>query len=267
METIHTGGDVQTLLTEADRERLGRVITLFGGYVDVGPIGQYRTVAAHDVWVSLVGQVCVMGAAGPWERLHASPAVAARFREATSLDVIGRQENPTAYLAETLRSYSATRFHNTAAERLVSLLNAPGVFLDGALVLFEGLSHTDSAIETRDQLIKRCPVFGLKSASDFMIGVGLSHDVIALDTRILGILRKYLGYNLTLSHIQGHRQRYLSVEATLREVCDQQGVSLALLDRLLFRLGNLGAMEIAVKYPELCDTLRGASPHPPGGDA
>ena len=258
METVHSRGAVQTLLTEADREILARVITLFSRYVEIAPIGQYRTMADHEVWLRLVGQVCVMGGAALWDRLTDSPTVAARFGEAVSLNAIGRQELPTTYLADTLRRYSATRFHNKAAERLVSIMEAPDVFRDHALVLFGGLSHKDPAALTRDELIKRCPGFGLKSASDFMIDVGLSHDVIALDTRIVGILRRYLGYNLTLSQIQSHRGRYLSLEAALRERCDRQGISLALLDRLLFRLGNIGAMDIAVKYPELWSKLGAA---------
>lgn len=255
METVHSGGAVQTLLTEADREILVRVITLFSEYVEIAPIGQYRTMASHEVWFRLVGQVCVTGGSGPWDRLTGNPALAASFGEAVSDSEIRGQQHPTEFLAATLRTYSATRFHNRAAGRLISLLEAPGVFLDHTLVLFEGLSSGDSAIQTRDELIKRCRIFGLKSVSDFMIDIGLSHDVIALDTRVVGIFQRYLGYNLTQSQMQGHRRRYLSLEAALRKLCEQHGVSLALLDRLLYRFGNIGAMDIAVRYPELWSKL------------
>jgi thermostable 8-oxoguanine DNA glycosylase len=255
LETIDRGGEVQTLLTATDRAVFARVITLFGGYVEVAPIGKYRTMQADEVWLRLVGQVCVMGGAAPWDRLGDSPAEAARFSEAVSLEVLAHQDDPIGYLAQILMRFSATRFHNKAAERLVSIMEAPGVSRDHALVIFDGLSHENAGSQTRDELINRCPVFGLKSASDFMIDVGLSHDVIALDTRIVGILRRYLAYNLRLSQIQGNRRRYLSVEAALRQVCDEQVVSLALLDRLLFRVGNVGAMDIAVRYPELWSEL------------
>jgi len=263
VETLHSRRDVQTLLTEADRQILARVITLFSRYVEIPPLGHYRTLAADDLWLSLVGEVCVAGGSGPWGRLQASPAWANRFAEAVSRQVLGSQQYPTEYLAQTLRRHSATRFHNAAAKRLVSLLNAPGVFLDRALVLVEGFSPGDSAIETRDELIKRAPMFGLKSASDFMIEVGLSHDVIALDTRLVGIFQEYLGYNLTQPQIQGHRRRYLSLEAALRAFCGEQGVSLALLDRLLYRFGKIGAMDIAVKYPELWNRILGVQASPP----
>jgi thermostable 8-oxoguanine DNA glycosylase len=84
-----------------------------------------------------------------------------------------------------------------------------------------------------------------------MICVGLSHDVIALDTRVVGVFQEHFGYEVSPGRIQSNRDLYLSLEATLREFCSGQGVSLALLDRLLFRFSDLRAIELVVKYPEL----------------
>lgn len=204
-----------------------------------------------DVWLALVGQVCVMGSAGHMERLGRNDAKHEKFKDAVSLQVVGPQPDPVSYLEETLRSFSATRFPKKGAERIVSVVQSPGIFQGNDLVLFEGLSHEGNAIQTRDEIIKRCPTFRLKSASDFMIFVGLSHDVIALDTRVVGILQQYLGYNLTPERIQSHRGLYFSLEAALREFCHEQDICLALLDRLLFRFSNLGAIEMVIKYPEL----------------
>ena len=92
------------------------------------------------------------------------------------------------------------------------------------------------------------PSSGLK-ARPTLIAVGLSHDVIALDTRVTGVLQKHFGYNVTPGRIQSNRDLYLSLEATLREFCYEQGVSLALLDRLLFKFNVLSAIELVVKYP------------------
>ena len=91
--------------------------------------------------------------------------------------------------------------------------------------------------------MERCPVFKPKSASDSMIEVGLSHDVIALDVRVVGGLQKYFSYNLPASKVQEHRDVYLSMESALREVCAEAGASLALLDRALFQLGGMSALE------------------------
>jgi thermostable 8-oxoguanine DNA glycosylase len=251
VETIYSKGSIRTLLDNTDREILGRIVRCFGQFVEVEPLAQYRTMTPDDVWLVLVGQVCVMGSAGHMERLQSDDAMREKFKDAVSLQVVGLQHNPVSYLEETLRNFSVTRFPNRSAERLVSVLQSLGVFQGSELVLFEGLSHNSGAVQTRDEIIERCPAFRLKSASDFLISVGLSHDVIALDTRVVGIMQKYLGYNLTPERIQSHRGVYLSLEAALREFCREQNISLALLDRLLFRFSNLGAIELAVKHPEL----------------
>lgn len=251
METVRSKRDVQTLLSDADRAALGRMIALFGQFVELDPIGRYSTMTPEDVWQMLVVQVCVMGSARLIERLYRDTAKRKEFEEVVSLRLISQQQNPVAYLAETLRNFSATRFPQKGAERLVTILQSSSVFRDGNLILFQELSHKDDAIQTRDELIKRCRIFRLKSASDFMISVGLSHDVIALDTRIINILRDHFDYNLTPTQIQSSRRSYLSLEAALREFCREQNVSLALLDRLLFRFSNLGAIELAMRYPEL----------------
>jgi hypothetical protein len=53
----------------------------------------------------------------------------------------------------------------------------------------------------RDALMVRCPVFKVKSASDLMIEMGLSHNVIARDVRLVGALQRYFGYNLSVSRV------------------------------------------------------------------
>lgn len=68
-----------------------------------------------------------------------------------------------------------------------------------------------------------------------MIEVGLSHDVIALDTRIVGILNNYFGMNLDVNRVQSDKNTYESVEKVLREGCKRIGISLAHLGRMLFR--------------------------------
>lgn len=258
METVHSKDHIETLLTDADRGILGRILTRLGPRVEPAPLGRYATMTLDDVWLALVGQVCVIGGARGYDRVLANPELLAVFKRDVSIQAISHQQDPVPYLAQTLRNFSATRFHNTVAGRLVSILNSPSVFRDGDFIIFEKLSHQDSPIETRDQLINRCSVFRLKSASDFMIEVGLSHDVIALDTRVVGVLQKHLGFNLPAKRLQNHRQRYLSVEAALRELCQEHNASLALLDRVLFRFANEPDMQLAVEHRQLWDNPRPA---------
>lgn len=259
MHTIRDKIGIRTVLSDADRKTLGQVVAVLGPLVRINPLGRYRAMTANDMWLTLVIQVCVMGSARHMERIEADEMKRADFEKAVSRQMMNRPD-PLPYLAETLRSFSATRFPQRSAERLLSVLLSPSVFHGEEIVLLEGLSHEDDAIQTRDTLVARCPIFRLKSASDFMISVGLSRDVIALDTRIVGILNQHFGYNLTADQIQSHRGRYISLEAALREFCRGVGFSLALLDRLLFRFANLGAIELIVKHPELLCSPASSNP-------
>jgi thermostable 8-oxoguanine DNA glycosylase len=209
----------------------------------------------NKIWLELVDQVCVMGAAEPMARLRADIERYKAFEDAVKWTIIISQQNPVTYLSNILQEFSATRFHTRSAEKLVSLLQSPRVFQDGKLLLLEELSHHNDGLHTRDELIQRCPIFKLKSASDFMISVGLSHDVIALDKRIVGIFQKYFDYNLNSNQIQANRNYYLSLETTLREFCQKKHISLAFLDRLLFNFTNVSAIELVLKYPKFTDRI------------
>ena len=82
-----------------------------------------------------------------------------------------------------------------------------------------------------------------------------SPQLIALDTRVVGILQKHFAYNFAPSSIQSQRRLYLSLEAALREFSNHQNMSLALLDRILFSFGNITAIELLVKFPKLASRL------------
>lgn len=251
MQTVRSDGKVQTQLSDDDRTKLGWIIALFGPLVELKPIARYRTMAPEEVWLVLVEQVCVMGSARRIERLHKDPERYEGFKKAVAMESLSRQQDPVDYLAKTLRKFSVTRFYNKGSEKITSMLKSPEVFHKAELVLLQRLSHEANATQTRDELIRRNPIFQLKSTSDFMICVGLSHDVIALDTRVVGVFQEHFGYKVSPGRIQSDREMYLSLEATLREFCREQGVSLALLDRLLFNFSALSAIGLGVKYPEL----------------
>lgn len=253
MQTVRSNGEVQTQLSDDDRTKLGRIVALFGPFVEpeLEPIARYRTMTPDELWLVLVEQVCVMGAAAPIGRLQAKPEKYEEFKKAISLESLSRQQDPVDYLSNTIRHFSAARFPKKSSERIASMLKSPEVFQRDELILLQGLSHEGDTIQTRDELIRRNPIFQLKSTSDLMIAVGLSHDVIALDTRVVGVFRDHFGYKVSSGRIQSNRDLYLSFEATLREFCCEQGVSLALLDRVLFKFSVLSAIELVVKYPDL----------------
>jgi len=256
MKTTKNEGFVLTQFSSADRKAFKLIIELLSPLVELQPLGRYSTMSADEVWLTLVEQASVMGSARPIERLASDCGKYRKFKEAVSLSAVTSQPNPTTYVSQTLKEFSATRFYRRAADKLVAILGSPNVFKGGRFLLLEGLSHKDDATQTRNDLIRRCPIFHLKSASDFMIGVGLSHDVIALDTRIIGIFRDHFGYNLTVNQIQSNPKYYFSLEAALGEICHEESIPLALIDRLLSNFSNLSIIELAVRRPGLIDRLR-----------
>ncbi len=251
METTKDKNQIHTQITDRDRRVLGRLIETLKPLVTLEPIGRYASMSADEIWMTLVIQICVMGSARHIERLADDTKKYKEFEKAISISVVANQQNQPTYLSEILRQFSATRFHKKSADRLSRILTSPNIFLNGQIFLLKGLSHENDTIHMRDELIERCPIFGLKSASDFMISIGLSHNVIALDTRVVGVFQKYFDYNLTPGQVQSKRNVYFSLESALRKFCQQKQVSLAFLDRLLFNYSNLSVIELVVKYPEL----------------
>lgn len=84
----------------------------------------------------------------------------------------------------------------------------------------------DERIEALRGAFKR---YGNKSARDTLIELRLAENCMALDTRILGVLKK-VGVRVSLDDI------YKQVERELREkVAEPLGIRAALLDRILFR--------------------------------
>jgi thermostable 8-oxoguanine DNA glycosylase len=248
VRTIRDGPGYRAELAPADCETIGYILATFGPYIQLDPLGYYRTMTDEQVWWYLVSQVCVMGGARHWERMCANPQASAELQEAVSLGVLLRESDPVAHLAEALHQYGATRFANRSAQRLVQIPRAPGVVQDERMVLLEGLSHEEDPHRTRQTIISRCRVFRLKSVSDLMIAIGMSHDVIALDTRVVGFFQKHFGYDVDPGRIQSSEDLYLSLESSLREVCCQNEASLAMLDRVLFRFSGISAIDFVVTY-------------------
>ncbi len=199
-------------------------------------------------WHRLVSQVCVMGSSKGMGFIASDPKLLQQFCASTALRVWSRQRYDRAYMAELLEQYKATRFPNKAADTLRQMVETRTIVHKAEVVLLTGLSGQMPRDELRDTLIDRCRFFKLKSASDFMISTGLSDDVIALDVRIVGVLAKYLQYGRTAAQVQSSRKDYLSLEVALRSVCEEAGISLAKLDRLLFQFSAMNALDYVLEF-------------------
>ncbi|WP_061132804.1 8-oxoguanine DNA glycosylase [Caballeronia fortuita] len=202
-----------------------------------------------DLWMRLVSQICVRGSARGMDAVTGSRGTKDSFIQAISLHDWQKRNLDEEYFSDILKRFKATRFHNEAARSLRKIAKCETAIRGGKVVLLAELDQcsANSALQ-REHILKRCPVLGWKSVSDFMIETGVSDDVIALDTRIVKLLQKHFGYNVPVGRVQSSEALYMSLENALREACAEVKVPLALLDRLLFRLSGMSVIDFFMKY-------------------
>jgi len=247
MRSERTVEGYRTILEHGDVDSFHRLLRMVGPYVNLEPLRSGWRLGQARVWECIVSQVCVSGSALGMERLTAEPERFKEFKQATSLPALALGSFRASHLAAVLRRFKATRFHNQAAKRLLKVIRTPTVVQGDRCVLMGQVPRTDDYRTIREALLASCPIFKLKSASDFMISTGLCHDVVALDTRVVGVLQRNFGFNLEAAVVQGRPELYLSVEQALREVCDEAGESLARLDRILFQFSGGSTLEFVVE--------------------
>jgi hypothetical protein len=94
---------------------VSRMLRLPGPYVALPELGAYRFMSAEGVWLALMGRIAVSGSARGIEKLTGDTENYENFKAALSLAMLRKQRHTQAYLANILRHFSATRFHNTGA--------------------------------------------------------------------------------------------------------------------------------------------------------
>lgn len=253
MRIEKTSAGFQAELSKKDQELVGRLIRLLSPHVKVDPIGTYRRLGSDDLWLRLVGQIAVMGGATKMEQLRENTDSFDQFRQRLSLSVVMKKSSSADYLKSTLKEFRATRFPARCADRLEQCLRSPAVIKSERFALFDGLSHKNNSEFIRTQLLDRCPVFKHKSASDFMIGTGLSQDVIALDTRIIGVLKDNFDdcEDLRANTVQSKPQLYLAIESAIRKACEANRCTVGRFDRLLFQFSGMRLISTMALYPQL----------------
>ena len=239
----------ETTLSDRDFELLEKLKQYLADKVELPRLGYYSSLDDEELWLKIVLQFCVMGGTKMIDRLIMDERNWNEFRARMSLrELLAIEKNRSDHIAEILKDHKATRFVNKQARKIDRLLGNQSVIKDGRLVLLHHLSHNDGYERIRRKLMERNPYFRLKSASDFMIVTGLSHDVIALDTRIAKILREHFDLNVEdLNKIQRNERIYLSIEQALRDACNNLSLSLAHLDRILFRYSGKDALSFVLE--------------------
>lgn len=238
-----TDGKFEVTLSAADRRKLLKIVTELGPRAKLETIGRYKSFDDDKWWHLLVGQVAVMGGSRGLENARKDP----KFDQAMRLESCVAAPDPAKYIADVLHEFGATRFWQKAADKLSAAVRNGRIVRGGRVVLCEGLTHKSPRDAVRATLTSHPALFKLKSASDFMIGAGLSHDVIAFDARVVGLLNETFDLNASAGRVQSNSALYFALEDQLRRVCDEVGSRLATLDRAIYQFRGKPEMKKVLK--------------------
>ena len=236
MQIFREKGLWKTKLEDSDYEKFSELINKFKDMdkAKLVPKGHFKELSDDEIWIKLVCQFCVAGGTRKWDKLKSDEARFNGFKRKLSLSLIVPD---ITYVSGVLTN--ATRFYNRAAKFVIDNLTNSDVVQNNRVVALEDLDSSMDFNTIRKTLMERICHFGLKSASDFMISMGLSDNVAAFDTRVIGFLQKHFNFNVDISRIRSDRDRYLSVENSLRKVSEKFGIPLAKLERIIFNYGSL----------------------------
>jgi len=228
-------------VTKEDKKKIACIVDQLKAKTELPRYGKWKNMSSEDLWEELLSQFCVMGSARLIEKLQANPQRYSEFLKKLSIETLSRVKlNQEEYVATQLKEYKATRFHNKTAERIVNCLENEEIVKDGKIVFLEDLKKQEALDEDlmRNLLLEKLPFFKMKSISDLMITIGAARDVIAFDTRVVGLLNKHFGLNVRLDKIQSNAILYKLIERKLREICGELGIELSLVDRMLFKFSG-----------------------------
>jgi hypothetical protein len=253
------------VLTEEEQKRLKNLaeqVCKLGRQKGIFPEPLSCQVDDEKIWQELIGRILVRGGAQPLERLPSDRK--RELQEQTRLSKLLDEPDPYSFLENLLaKCPRPTRFPKKAAKAIVELLNNDKVVNrnECRIVLLDGIDKQRQSPQEIRRLLMQRTGFGPKSVSDLMIVLGISHDVIAFDTRIVNTLVKWGVFsdwegNRLKSIVQGREPIYTALEAEIRKVlaefpsmncCDIKHTCLAFFDRVIFRcyeelkrMANLG---------------------------
>ena len=203
--------------------------------------------AVGDSWFRLVGQICAIGNSRAWEALET-------VEELLTIPCIRAEgEQASRYvhgiLAEQRIRYCSLRSADSAKAAAIAA-NAFSPFIadgNGAVCLLDGIREAvgtpsadgvltlAQAKTARRLLIREVRFFGPKSASDFLLGLGLTDGLLAFDVRLLNLFIDLWGFDPSWRERVHRLDLYEALEAEIIErFCRPLDISPVALDRLLF---------------------------------
>jgi thermostable 8-oxoguanine DNA glycosylase len=238
-----------TVLSANDIEKLKKIAKYLINRITPPQWGLYAEMSENDLFINLILQYCKVGGADMLESLKAETEKFNAFKDQLDLKrLASMKKDARPFVAMVLKEFKATKFYNKQAERIVSLLMNSWVVDRNHLILLNDIDpDTMGSQDIRNKLIALKTHLTMKSASEYMIETGLSIDVIALSTQTAKILNGHFGLHVDPYKLQENRYIYESVEDGLRQGCNQIGIPLAYLDRMLFYFSEKDAISFILE--------------------
>lgn len=230
------------LLPSETVAELKRVVKAFAAKANIPRLHAWKRLSDDDIWRQFVVQVAVVGSAASGERL------ARALREQNALGLQRLALLPVArrraLISRTLRD-SGVRYASQDAEKcrktaaIVRNFEFLSAFPGGPTGYIKSLVELQDDDARAARVAANMSYIKLKGARDLLVELGVVTDVVALDTRILNILRR-AGAAIPRD-IRTNPDRYKRLQnELLHKVCKPLGITGAALDRILFQsYGNL----------------------------
>lgn len=243
--------------------KLKRIVKTFGAKADIPKRHAWRRLSDDDIWRRFVVQVAVVGGAAGGERIERTlrERRALGFRKLAQLPVEQRRVLISKALRDSGVRYASQdvkKCRKTAAivrnhEFLASFPGGPTGYIRSLI----GLRHDDARAA---RVAADMSYIKLKGARDLLVELGVVTNVVALDTRILNVLRR-VGATIPRD-VRTNPERYRQLQdELLNKVCKPLGITGAALDRTLFQhYKDLRLARAAPRAsPEKADTRKRAS--------
>lgn len=195
----------------------------------------WKNLDDDGVWKHIIYQVCVVGSSASYERLvnSASAQKSLKYNSVIALNA----DEQTIVINKVLRDHgvryasaSITKCPKTKA--LVRNLNFLSSYREGPTGYLKNLSLVNES-ERIERVMRDLSYIKLKGARDLLAELGLAYDVIALDSRVLGILRSF-GADVP-KDTPTDPEKYLTIQqALLTQICQPLGLTGVELDRILY---------------------------------
>jgi len=180
-------------ITAAELDTFRRIQADYGHLIKLPSEGAWRAWSDDDIWIRVVSQVVVVGNEQPRRKLYA-PSNRSRLNYDTLRSLT--DEHAAERIGSVLRDI-ATRYvsaespeRSRKVQALVKNLRALEAFEGGPTGFINAISKLDGSERKVKFVEKRLFYIKNKGARDFLTsGLGLITDRIALDVRVMGVVR------------------------------------------------------------------------------